>query len=436
MRIRSIMNETINKIDIKDFFISLFNSSKNSFSHKSLARRREDAFAIFEKEGFPTTKNEEWKYTNIAPILKKEYAYLPSSSINKEDWENYFIDSIKANILIFINGVFSAQLSTILDTTIVVQNFSETEEGNLNKYFNLEAHPANAAFTALNTAFAENGAYIKIPKGQVVEHPIVLHFIADAKDSNVFIQPRNIVIAEENSKVQLVELITTIGIHSSFTNMVTEVVLKENATVLYYKIQNDPQSQVNTTQVYQEAKSSFTSATISLDGELVRNNLNISLNAEYSEAFLYGLYFLKGKQHTDTHTLVNHAKPNCYSSELYKGVLADKSRGVFNGKIFVKPDAQKTNAFQSNKNILLSPDAIMDTKPQLEIYADDVKCSHGATVGQMDEEPLFYLRSRGISERMAKALLVNAFANDIIEHIKIDVLRNKIEHVISTRLLS
>ena len=429
------MNETINKIDIKDFFKSLFNSSKNSFSHKSLAGRREDAFAIFEKEGFPTTKNEEWKYTNIAPVLKKEYAYLPSSSINNEDLENYFTDGIKANVLVFINGVFSAQNSTLLDTTIVVKNFSEAEEKNLDKYFNKEAHPANAAFTALNTAFAENGAYIKISKDQVVEHPIVLHFIADAKDSNVFIQPRNIVIAEENSKVQLVELITTIGIHSSFTNMVTEVVLKENATIQYYKIQNDSQSQVNTTQVYQEAKSSFSSTTISLDGELVRNNLNVSLNAEYSEAFLYGLYFLKGKQHTDTHTLVNHAKPNCYSNELYKGVLADKSRGVFNGKIFVKPDAQKTNAFQSNKNILLSPDAIMDTKPQLEIYADDVKCSHGATVGQMDEEPLFYLRSRGISKRMAKALLVNAFANDIIEHIKIDALKEKIELVISNRLL-
>jgi len=429
------MTETINKIDIKDFFISLFHSSKNGFSHKSLSRRREEAFGIFEKEGFPTTKNEEWKYTNIAPVLKKEYNYLPSSSINKKDIENYFIDEIVVNSLVFINGVFSKEHSTILDKHIIVQNFSEAEKESLDSYFNKETHPSKAAFTYLNTAFAENGAYIRIPKGKVIEHPIVLHFLADAKDGNIFVQPRNLIVAEENTQAQLIELITTIGNNGSFTNMVTEVALKQNANIQYYKIQNDSQSQVNTTQVYQQAKSSFTSATISLDGEIVRNNLNVSLNSEYSEAFLYGLYFLKGKQHTDTHTLVIHAKPNCYSNELYKGVLADKSRGVFNGKILVQKDAQKTNAFQSNKNILLSPDAIMDTKPQLEIFADDVKCSHGATVGQMDEEPLFYLRSRGISENAAKALLVNAFANDIVEHIKIEVLKDKIEHLISNRLL-
>lgn len=429
------MNQTINKTDLKDFFISHFNSSKKDFPLKSLSERREKAFAIFEKEGFPTTKNEEWKYTNVAPILKKEYNYLPSSSISKKDIEDYFVEGLKASICIFINGVFSPEFSTILDKNIIIQNFSEAQEEDIAKYFDKDIHPANAAFTALNTAFAENGAYIKIPKGTVVEHPIILHFIADAKESNAFIQPRNLVIAEENSQVELVELVTTAGNHNSFTNIVTEVVLKENAIVHYYKIQNDSQSQVNTTQIYQQEKSSFYSITISLDGELIRNNLNVDLNAENSEAFLYGLYFLKDKQHTDNHTLVNHAKPNCYSNELYKGVLTDKSRGVFNGKIFVKPDAQKTNAFQSNKNILLSPDAIMDTKPQLEIYADDVKCSHGATVGKMDEEPLFYLRSRGISENAAKALLVNAFANDILEHIKIDVLKDKIEHVISTRLL-
>jgi len=429
------MNQTINKTDIKDFFTTYFNSSKNSFAIKSLAGRREEAFAIFEKQGFPTTKNEEWKYTNITPILKKEYNYLPSSSINKKDVEDYFIEGLKANICVFVNGVFSKEHSSILDKNLVVQNFSEANEDDITAYFNKDIYPANSALTALSTALAENGAYIKIPKGKIIEHPVVLHFIADAKEGNVFVQPRNLIIAEENSQAQLVELITTTGKNNSFTNIVTEIVVKDNALLEYYKIQNDPQSQVNTTQVYQEAKSVFSSATISLEGEVVRNNLNITLNAEHCEAFLNGLYFLKGKQHTDNHTLVNHAKPNCYSNELYKGILADKSRGVFNGKIFVKPDAQKTNAFQSNKNILLSQDAIMDTKPQLEIYANDVKCSHGATVGQMDEEPLFYLRSRGISENAARALLVNAFANDILEHIKIDVLKEKIEHVISTRLL-
>ena len=429
------MNQTINKTDIKDFFVSYFNSSNNGFPFKSLAGRRKEAFAIFEKQGFPTTKNEEWKYTNIIPVLRKDYNYLPSCSINKKDIEDYFTEGFKANVCVFVNGVFSKEYSTILDENIIVGNFSEANEEDITAYFNKEIYPANSALTALNTALAENGAYIKIPKGKVIEYPVVLHFIADTTEGNIFIQPRNLIIAEENSQAQIVELITTIGNNSSFTNTVTEIVVKDNAILQYYKTQNDPQSQVNTTQVYQEAKSLFTSVTISLEGELVRNNLNVSLNAEYCETFLYGLYFLKGKQHTDNHTLVNHAMPNCYSNELYKGVLTDKSRGVFNGKILVKPDAQKTNAFQSNKNILLSQDAIMDTKPQLEIYADDVKCSHGATVGQMDEEPLFYLRSRGISENAAKALLVNAFANDILEHIKIDVLKEKIEHVISTRLL-
>jgi Fe-S cluster assembly protein SufD len=204
----------------------------------------------------------------------------------------------------------------------------------------------------------------------------------------------------------------------------------------YYKIQNDsPQAyHVGTTQVHQEGKSVFTATTITLNGNITRNNLNIVMNSEYSEATMYGLYLMNDNQHIDNHSVVDHAKPHCYSNELYKGILGGKSTGVFNGKIFVKQDAQKTNAFQSNKNILLSKDATMNTKPQLEIYADDVKCSHGATVGQLDEEPLFYLRARGISEEKAKGLLVMAFAQDILDHIKIEPLKEHLISVLSEKL--
>ena len=232
----------------------------------------------------------------------------------------------------------------------------------------------------------------------------------------------------------LVETFATIGQGEGFTNQVMEIVVEKDARLEYYKIQNDAGSQVSTTHIRQIGKSYSNTVTISLNGGIVRNNLNIVLDAEHCEAHLYGLYFQKGQNHVDNHTVVDNVKPNCFSNELYKGIMDDNATGVFNGKIFVRPQAQKTNAYQSNKNILLSGSATVNTKPQLEIFADDVKCSHGCTVGRLDEEALFYLQSRGITEKNAKSLLLHAFAGDILEHIKLKVIREYVDQLISERL--
>jgi Fe-S cluster assembly protein SufD len=249
-------------------------------------------------------------------------------------------------------------------------------------------------------------------------------------------QPRTLVHIAEGAQVQITETYATLGQSAAFTNQVIEVVVEKDAMVEYYKIQNDSAqaSQVSTTHFRQTGKSYVHAVTVSLDGDIVRNNLNIVLEADNAEAHLYGLYFLQGKTHVDNHTVVDNVRPNCLSNELYKGIISDHGSAVFNGKIFVQQVAQKTNAYQSNKNILLSENASVNTKPQLEIFADDVKCSHGCTVGQLDEEGMFYLQSRGISEKIARSLLVHAFAVDILEHIKPVPLRNYIDQLISARL--
>ena len=269
-----------------------------------------------------------------------------------------------------------------------------------------------------------------------MDHPVYLYNITDTRLVNILAQPRTLIYVGENVQVQFVQTYATIGTSESFTNEVVEVVVEKDAMVEYYKIQNDTanSSQVNTTHFRQIGKSLVNTVTVSLSGDIVRNNLNIAMEAEHSESHFYGLYFLNGKTHVDNHTVVDNVKPNCYSNELYKGVVDDEATAVFNGKIFVQRDAQKTNAYQSNKNILLSDSATVNTKPQLEIFADDVKCSHGCTIGQLDEEGMFYLRSRGVSEKTAKSLLVHAFAIDILGHIKPEPIRSYVDKLISERL--
>jgi Fe-S cluster assembly protein SufD len=292
------------------------------------------------------------------------------------------------------------------------------------------------AFTALNTAFAHDGVVIQVPANATVELPTILRFVSDARQVNVASQPRNLFIVNKNAEVKVAESFRTLGDQASFTNVVTEIVVAEDARMEYYKIQNesDMAYHIGTTQVYQKDRSHFYSATVTLDGGFIRNNLNIALDGSNCEAHMYGLYFPNGRQHIDNHTLVDHRKPNSHSNELYKGILEDRSTGVFNGKIFVRQDAQKTNAYQSCKNVVLSNDATMNTKPQLEIFADDVKCSHGTTTGKLNEEALFYLRSRGIPKVEAQSLLMYAFAEDVIKKIKIDTLREQLERRIQAKL--
>ena len=302
-------------------------------------------------------------------------------------------------------------------------------------YFNTIAKKDDN-LTALNTAFTKEGAYIYIPKSVVAEKPIqILHF-STSKQGPMLLQPRNLIVAEENAQVQIFERHQSLVPHQVLTNAVTEIFAAENAIVDYYKVQNDldEASLIDNTYVAQKGKSHVSVHTFSFGGQLIRNNLNFYQKGEYIDSTMKGITIIGDRQHVDHYTLVDHAQPNCESHQDYKGIYADKSVGVFNGKIYVNQIAQKTNAFQKNNNILLDNTATINTKPQLEIFADDVKCSHGCTIGQLDEDALFYLRSRGIPKREAKGLLTYAFANNVLESVKIPALKLRINKLIADKL--
>jgi len=423
-----------------DSHFSVLEENLNGERNTHLHEVRKSALAALHASDFPTIKHEEWKYTNVKKVVGNSYQ-LPSTQVNLQtDLSEYLIPNLEAYTVVFVNGQLNNSLSNLVDTAeLVIQNLSEAYHNyqkDIDQYFGKLANFNEDTFTALNTAFSKNGIFIKVSKGKVIEKPIQIIHLNDASVSAVYAQPRILVVAEENAQLKVLENTITIGEGESFTNSVAEFVVEKYAHVDHYKIQNDSEvsSQINQIQVYQSDNSYFANTTVSMRGKLIRNNLNIALDGSYCEAYMNGLYMLNDKTHVDNHTVVDHKMPNSYSNELYKGVLDDCSTGVFNGKIFVRQDAQKTNAFQSNKNILLSDEATIDTKPQLEIWADDVKCSHGATTGALDEEPLFYLRSRGIPENQAKSLLMSAFADDILDRIKVEAIRDYTHQLIEERL--
>lgn len=429
-----------NTVDLKETLLARFEelASRPAGSISEIADRKKSAYNNFLALGFPTTRHEEYKYTNFSNALQKDYSFETASALQKSDIAPYFIEGLESNRLVFINGVYNATLSEIVSgaAELEIKKLADADAHVLKKHLAQEVYTAKDPFAELNTAFVSEGIYIRIPKNKAVEQPVALYFFEDATKAGKFTQPRNLIVVEENAQANFIEVKQTIGTNASFSNSVTEVIMKENSVVEYYKLQNDADQsyQVDTTVIKLEGKSVFNGATITLNGAIIRNNLNVILNAQYSEATFYGLSFLRDRQVADNHTMVDHAVPNCVSNELYKSILDDRSVGVFNGKIFVKPDAQKTNAFQSNKTVLVSRDAIMNTKPQLEIFADDVKCSHGATIGQLEKEPMFYLRSRGMSEESARSLLLVAFAQDVIDHIKIEPLKEFLTRAIGQRL--
>jgi len=428
-----------------EYYKERFDRLKSAKTVDRFADIRQNAFNDFSKTGIPTSKNEEWKYTRIGNIFNKEYRSLIPDVVSAAAEEA--LSSVRlpgyeqANELVFVNGFFNQPLSTIRSSDLVILSLEEAAVADeyrefVKKNLGHSHHYLKDGINALNTAFMQGGLFIHVKKGYAVEHPVYIYNISDAGAGNIFCQPRSLMHVAENSQLQMAETYVTIGGSDSFTNQVMEVVIEKDAVVEYYKIQNDAAnaSLVSTTHFRQTGKSYIHTVTISLNGGIVRNNLNIIMESERSEAHLYGLYFHGGTSHIDNHTIVDNVKPNCFSNELYKGIMNDDSAGVFNGKIYVRQDAQKTNAYQSNKNILLSDNASVNTKPQLEIFADDVKCSHGCTVGQLDEEAMFYLQSRGISESTARSLLVRAFAEDILEHIKLDPIHKYIEKLIVKRL--
>lgn len=424
---------------IKEQFDQLQSTAKNG----ALQTIRQKAFADFKKMGIPV-RHEEWKYTRISSLFNKEYKFpvteaakaLAEKELNDLRLPGYE----QANELFFVNGIYTPALSVIRSSSLVVQSLNEAANNEhreiVSKHLGHSRHYLRDGINALNTAFVQEGIFIYVPPKKELEHPVYIYNIIDANTDNIFSQPRSLVYIAEAATAQIVETFVTLGLQESFTNQVLEAIVEKDAHLEYYKIQNDAvhSNQVSTTHIRQTGKSYVHTVTISLNGGIVRNNLNLVLDAEYCEAHLYGLYLQNGQSHVDNHTVVDNVKPHCFSNEFYKGIMDGKSTGVFNGKIFVQPDAQKTNAYQSNKNILLSGEATINAKPQLEIFADDVKCSHGCTVGRLNEEGLFYLQSRGIPYKVAQSLLLHAFAVDILEHIKPTPIREYVDKLISERL--
>jgi Fe-S cluster assembly protein SufD len=438
------MNSITENTSLKEQMLAEFQaweSGQSDGTQNWLQRIRKEAIRQFDRLGFPSTRHEEWKYSNVGPLTRLTYDFQRDTGTTALDLESLLIPELDANVVVFVNGVYQPSLSRLVSASeeLHIENLQEAYQrvpALFEAHFTQSAGFEKDAFTALNTAFAGQGAFIRVPVGKVIEKPVVLYFISDARVSNVASQPRNLFIAEKNSQVKIVEVYQTIGDQASFSNQVTEISVDTGAYVEYYKVQNESNGafHIGTTQVNQQSNSHFYAATFTINGGFTRNNLNIVLDGEHCEANLFGLYIPDAKQHVDNHTIVDHAKPRSYSNELYKGILKERGTGVFNGKIFVRPDAQKTNAFQSNRNMILSNDASMNTKPQLEIFADDVKCSHGTTTGQMDEDALFYLRARGIGEDQAKALLMVAFAGDVLTQVKIPALFQYLQNRVAEKL--
>lgn len=428
------------------YYKDQFKQLQDTHPEDALSPFRKKAFAVFNKNGLPTYKDEDWKYTSAGSLFDHEFKLSgprPQTEITAAD-----VDAVRlpgneeANEIVFVNGFYRPELSTIRSGASDLQVLS-LEDAAKGDFKDLVAAHLNQSSTylrdgihALNTSFIDGGVFIHAGKGKEPEHPVYLYHILDARQQNVLAQPRSLIYAGENSRLRISESYTTLGISESLHNEVMEVVVRENAYIEYYKIQNDRPnaSQINTTHFSQLGRSYVHTVVVTLNGGIVRNNMNLVLDAAGNETHLYGLYLLKGKSHADNHTLIDNRQPNCFSNQFYKGIAADDSTAVFNGRIIVQPDAQKTNAYQSNKNILLSDQATINTKPQLEIFADDVKCSHGCTIGQLDEEALFYLRARGIPKEQAEIMLLQAFAEDIVAQVKLEPLRGYLKKLIYSHL--
>jgi len=419
-----------------------FEQSLNGEKSTTIHKLRRDAILRFAQNGFPTTRQEEWRFTNISPITKNEFQpilHYELHGISRDDIQKYLLHG--AVHAVFVNGMFSSELSDIdnLSQGVMVGSVAETLKKHPEKVQPFIARLVNGeenAFTALNTAFVLDGGFISIPMDRVVDRPIQFLFIASDHEQAYAAQPRNLIFVGANSQCKIVETYVGIAQNTYLTNTVTEVVLEENSYLEHDKLQIENMNafHIGTTQIQMNTASHYTSNVISLGGSLVRNNITAVLDAEGSECTLNGLTLSTGAQIIDNHTAIDHAKPHCNSHELYKAILDGGSKGVFNGKIFVRKDAQKTDAKQTNKTLLLSDDTTINAKPQLEIFADDVKCTHGATIGQLDDEQLFYLRTRGIDLAAARDILTFAFAGDVINRITIEPLRQQAEKMIHERL--
>jgi len=402
---------------------------------------REKSLNNLEQVGFPLSKSEEYKFTPITKLLEKKIKWdhaIAASTLSSV--EPFLIEGLEANLIVLINGKYSTALSKInqLEKDLVITSFADASSSAKAK---IETHLGSVdkskdSFALLNAAFYQEGIFIYVPENTIVQKPLLILHINDANDKQVIAHTKLLAIVEKGSRISIVEKSDSLGEQSCLHTFTEEIIVKENAEFDYCKIQNDHGQihQISNTTISQLNASKVNTFTLTMDGQLIRNNLTILINGEQCESHFNGLYLLNGNTLADNHTVVDHQKPNSFSNELYKGIMDGNSKGVFNGKIYVRPHAQKTNAFQSNRNILMSETASINTKPQLEIWADDVKCSHGCTIGQLDEEALFYLQARGIPHQSAKAMLLYAFALDVLTSIKNETLKAYLDQLISERL--
>lgn len=431
------MSTTVTR-DLKNEIAEAFHQSTFDVANE----HRKNAFAFFEKTGLPGAKQEEYRFTPLTKNLENNFNWITkvsTSSINSIN--EFLIPDLDANILVFLNGSYSNSLSKIIspESEVRIKTLSQafkSDPATIASYFDKVLTPESDPFAALNSAFWQEGLFIHVPENTNVSKPVFILHLNDAGVGQVISQTKVLGIVEKGSQLSVVEKFDSIGSNPVFHNFSEEWIVKEKSHLEYCKIQNDAGKsyQVANTIIHQSDNSLLNTFTLTLNGQLVRNNLGIIINGENCESHFYGLYLLSGNTFADNHTVVDHRKPNSFSNEMYKGIMDGNSKGVFNGKIFVRPHAQKTNAFQSNRNILVSETSTVNTKPQLEIWADDVKCSHGCTSGQLDEEALFYLRSRGISATIAKAMLLYAFAIEVLAPIQNETLKLYLDNLIAERL--
>lgn len=405
---------------------------------------RKAGIARFAELGFPTLKHEDWRFTNVAPIAKlpfKPVLDATASGLTRDALAQFPFAKLPGTRLVFVNGHFVAELSTApaQQNGIKVGNLAAaltTDSALIEKHLGRYVRTEDNAFAALNNAFFQDGGFVYVPAGQSIEEPVQFLFINTSKDAGTTTHPRNLIVVERDAHATVIESYVSLASAPTFTNAVTEFALGDHAVVEHCKFQDESTEAFHIAALHSHLghQVNFSSHSIALGAKLSRNNLRTTLDGERIEAILNGVYLTNGDQLADHYMIVDHAKPNCASHEYFNGILAGKSKGVFHGRILVRPDAQKTDAKQTNKNLLLSDDASADTKPQLEIYADDVKCTHGATIGQLNDESIYYLRSRGIGLETARRMLIHAFAGEIIDRVKHDALREELDALVWDRL--
>ncbi len=428
--------------NLKEKILSSFLAFENEKDIDSYVHSiRSKAIKKFESEGFPTKKLEGWKYTSLKRTLKYDYKLFPSQKdiIDFKDIQDYLINDIESYKIVFVNGKYYSNLSETthegMDICILSSALTQSKyDLVIENYF--DKISKKDGITSLNTAFSHEGAYIHIPKNIQVDKPIqILHFSTGENESLMF-QPRNLIVVDENSQVEIIERYQSITNNNVLVNSVSEIYVNKKSNVKHYKIQNDKKSSslIDNTFVSQEHSSSYNLHTFSFGGDLTRNNLNIFQNDQRIESTINGITIIDDEQHVDHNTLIHHKEPNCTSHQDYKGIYGGRSVGVFNGRVLVEKEAQKTNAFQANNNVLISDKASINTKPQLEIFADDVRCSHGCTIGQLDNNALFYLRSRGIPEKEATALMMFGFANKVLTSVQNQEIKSMINKIIASKL--